>query len=140
MHILRHLCGQALERQVLERSNNPPGTYYHLIPGGAGITRAVRVERCPCCNELLDDTDIIDRTGAPLALDTLPAWGVARRAVLAGLAAAGYTLRWADGAWHIRHTDQAADTASASTLDAMIELAQAIITGTDPGGDAPMAA
>jgi hypothetical protein len=140
MQILRHLCGQALERQALERGSNLPGTYYHLIPGGAGITRAVRVERCPRCNEWLDDTDLLEPAGVPLALEHPSERSIARRMVLARLAEAGSVLRWADGAWYIRHGERDEDVAAAATLDAIIERARSITTTTDPGGDAPMAA
>jgi hypothetical protein len=135
MQILMHLCGQKLER-----ARDGSGTYFDLIRIGDQWGRVIKIQRCPTCGELLDDADMQDRAGVPLALEHPSERAIARRAVLDDLATAGYTLHWADGAWHIRYIDQAEDTASATTLDAMIELARAIITGTDPGGDAPMAA
>jgi hypothetical protein len=65
-----------------------------------------------------------DSTGMPLIATFLSEQHRARRAALAGLAAAGYTLQWEDGQWRI----QAGDTviAFADTLDAIVQLASAI--------------
>jgi hypothetical protein len=126
MHILRHLCGQQLERGT-------NGVYFHLIPVLDRAMRADKVQRCPRCNEWLDDTDMADRAGVPLAVGSLPAWAVARRAVLADLATAGYTLRWEKSAWYIRHSERFEDVSSATALEAIIERARTIATGADPG-------
>jgi hypothetical protein len=133
MQILMHLCGQQLERGT-------NGAYFHLIPVLDRVMRADKVQRCPRCNEWLDDTDMADRAGVPLALDSLPPWAVARRAVLADLATASYVLGWEKSAWHIRQAQRDEDVASAATLEAIIERARTITTGADPGGDAPMVA
>jgi hypothetical protein len=118
MLLLRHLCGQ-----ILERARGPSSTYYHLISLRNHAGRALQVQRCPRCHELLRDTDMLDSTGMPLIINLVSEQSRARRAILAGLATAGYTLRWEHGQWHIQDSDTV--IAFADTLDAIVLLASA---------------
>jgi hypothetical protein len=127
MHLLRHLCGQ-----LLERATGLHGTYYQLTRGSDAGGHAVAVELCPGCNEPLFDTDMRDLAGMPLRLDTPTAWSIARRAALAGLEQAGYGLRWEDGRWRVQAFESDQDSVSSGTLDALVELATAISAGHTP--------
>jgi hypothetical protein len=122
MLLLQHLCGQTLERAAA-----PSSAYYHLISLRNRAGCAQQVQRCPRCHELLLDTDMRDSTGAPLIATFLSEQSRARRAILAGLAAAGYTLRWEDGSWYVRSLASDQDIASSDTLDTISAQASAII-------------
>jgi hypothetical protein len=127
MHMLTHLCGQELEH-----SAGPHGTYFQLIRSGDYGGYAMAVQCCPRCNELLDDTDMLDHAGVPLLLTSPSEPNIARRATLAGLGAGGYQLRWDDGLWRIRAVDGEGDIVSCDTLDGLVELAQAITANQIP--------
>jgi hypothetical protein len=92
MQLLHHLCGQ-----LLERGAGLHGTYYQLTQVGDAGSRALKIERCPRCNEMLSDTDMLNRAGVPLPIEYPPSWSIRRRAALSSLAAAGYALDWKYG-------------------------------------------
>jgi hypothetical protein len=127
MRILTHLCGQELEH-----SNGLHRTYFQLTRPDNHGSFATQVERCPRCNELLYETDMRDRIGMPLVIDTPSEPSLARRAALAALALAGYQLHWDDGRWCIRPVDGGHDIVSCDTLDGLVELAQAISVNQIP--------
>jgi hypothetical protein len=127
MRILRHLCGQELEH-----TNGLDGTRFQLAQPDKHGSFAMQVERCPRCNELLDDTDMRDRAGRPLVIPLPSEPSLARRAALAGLAFAGYQLHWDDGWWRVRPVDSDRDIVSCDTLDGLVELAQALTANQVP--------
>lgn len=131
MQMMNHLCGQELER-----GTGPHGAYLAAKPIGHARVHHVEVECCPRCGETLCDTDCTDRSGAPLVVNSPSAWSSERRAALAGLAAAGYTLRYDSdppgGWWRIGAPGVDYDIASSDNLDAVVELAAALTAGQIP--------
>lgn len=127
MHMVRHLCGCELERGAGRQ-----GDYFQRIAIDDARITLQATTACPLCREPLCDTDMSELSGAPLVVDTPSSWSIGRRAALAGLAQAGYTLRYEAGLWRIRAADQDYDTASSDNLDAVIELAAAIAAGRRP--------
>jgi hypothetical protein len=127
MQMLTHLCGQEVQRGA-----GLYGPYYQLAQLDTHGCFATELQRCPRCGELLDDTDMLDRAGLPLVIDTSAEPNIARRAALAGLGAAGYQLHWEDGRWRIRPVDGDRDIVSCDTLDGLVELAQAITVNQVP--------
>jgi len=131
MQVIRHLCGQPLERCA-----GPQGSYLAAKPSGHARVHHVAVQTCPRCGEPLADTDCTDRNGVPLVVDNPSAWSIARRAALAGLAAAGYTLAYdpdpPGGYWRIAIVGVDYTLASTDNLDAIVELAAAIAAGQIP--------
>jgi len=76
MDLIRHMCGQDLERGA-----GPQGAYFVLVFASEDAERGdyEEVQVCPQCGEDLCDTDCTDLGGVPLYINNQSKWSIERR-------------------------------------------------------------